>query len=292
MQTCDDNHYSPNELYHYGILGMRWGIRRTPEELGHEILKNEHKQAEVTAKIAKMERKHANNPNRPYRKSEARLYKRAEKLKTERENLELDKMVAEKRQKALEAKAALKKEAREAKEAKQAAKKAKYEAAKAAKEAKEREKLNSHNLQNKPLAEMTDRELADYLNRKANEQRYMQLNPKKKTFMDEVIDFGKKNGGKALQGLVDVGIDLGKEAIKNEVKKDWEEKADKPNSHAKFAGKDLTKMADSDLDKYLKRITNENKLKDALNGKTNTKGMSKDEVEEAIYAILQDKGLL
>lgn len=24
-----------NELYHYGILGMHWGVRRTPEQLGH-----------------------------------------------------------------------------------------------------------------------------------------------------------------------------------------------------------------------------------------------------------------
>ena len=30
-----------NELKHYGILGMKWGIRRTPEELGHRREKKE-----------------------------------------------------------------------------------------------------------------------------------------------------------------------------------------------------------------------------------------------------------
>lgn len=32
---------SANELYHHGIPGMKWGVRRTPEQLGHRQAKTE-----------------------------------------------------------------------------------------------------------------------------------------------------------------------------------------------------------------------------------------------------------
>lgn len=32
------------ELEHYGILGMKWGVRRTPEQLGHKITKTGERQ--------------------------------------------------------------------------------------------------------------------------------------------------------------------------------------------------------------------------------------------------------
>lgn len=39
------------ELYHYGVKGMKWGIRRTPEQLGRKINKLDNKNAKLTKKL-------------------------------------------------------------------------------------------------------------------------------------------------------------------------------------------------------------------------------------------------
>lgn len=44
-------------LEHYGIKGMKWGIRRTPEQLGHKISKLKRKNLNLEKKIVKAEEK-------------------------------------------------------------------------------------------------------------------------------------------------------------------------------------------------------------------------------------------
>lgn len=71
-----------NELYHYGILGMHWGVRRTPEQLGHRTKKNNSsKKAKSRVRIDKKKARAVTSEDIPMT-AEKKAQKKEEVLKS------------------------------------------------------------------------------------------------------------------------------------------------------------------------------------------------------------------
>ena len=75
-----------NELYHYGVLGMKWGVRRSPSQLGHKIrIKRKKKPSEPIHE----DYKKAHSKKSVSSMSDAELRNRNNRLQMERQYAQL-----------------------------------------------------------------------------------------------------------------------------------------------------------------------------------------------------------
>ena len=182
--TPDGSFVNADELYHHGVLGMKWGVRRYQNSDGS---------------LTAAGRKRYTNPDGTLNKKGKKFYaKESERLRKERKNLTAQKHTAEQFAK-LDAKrkanAELKNQLNPKKEAK------------------------AETPKKKNISEMTDEELNAAINRARMEDTYRQLRPapvsKNKEFMDKVIkDLVIPKTIDAGKALVDKMI---KDAVKDKV---------------------------------------------------------------------------
>lgn len=84
-----------NELYHYGILGMKWGVRRSPSQLGRQI-KARKAAKKRNENLAKARKKQAERRDlmkkgklKPKDMTPAELQKEIQRLQLEKQYMDL-----------------------------------------------------------------------------------------------------------------------------------------------------------------------------------------------------------
>lgn len=164
-----------NALEHYGILGMKWGIRRTPEQLGHRVKKKDRRYEGETEQQyqQRMARESAERIAKTEAKAKAKSEKRAirEREAAQKRELRSQERIAKRRLKSEEN---LRKE--------QAKQNPQQDVNK-----KTKSNLNKGNKRT-PTKDMTDQEIRDAIARLKLEKEYIDLSKKPKGVLNKTVD--------------------------------------------------------------------------------------------------------
>lgn len=232
-----------NELYHHGIKGMHWGIRRTPEQLGYRITKK--------------------------KKKLDKTYEQAKAAASKRDMKKLEKLS----KKAVKQSKGIEKTQKKYNEAKELEDKIKEQQAKELAEKKDRIFKSGNAAEIYANRELfSTNELNDAINRANTMTKLKDLNKQDMVIkMDKARNFidGVANVGKSLKGAADSYNDLAKviNGLAGEKKlPTFDTKGDAfekllRTGDAKLISKALPNMTDEQVGRASKRLSNESVIK-------------------------------
>lgn len=173
-----------NSLDHYGITGMKWGVRRSQEELGHKVPKRKKK-----------DRRYEDETDQEYqsrmqRELTERQSAAASKIQLKMQKRQLSSQERQqKRQLASQEKQQNKQRKLQEKNQKAQQKKDERQAKLQEKEQKKQERDDKKKTKSKPTdpRHLTDRELNDAIQRLRNEQTYKQLAVESKPLLNKTL---------------------------------------------------------------------------------------------------------
>lgn len=151
-----------SELTHWGIKGMKWGVRRTPEQLGHKRKKKDRKYDDETNEEYQRRMERESRERQAKTEADARAKQQKREIKSQKDYQKRILKSQEKQQR-LQIAEQRRRDELQAKERKQQLKD----------QSKKKSKID--NLSKHPEKTMTDQELSDAINRLRKEKEYKDM---------------------------------------------------------------------------------------------------------------------